>query len=70
MTIYVRLLHEGTEAARLAEAVDIGAGLFRILSAPDYDPQDEEWAFLPGSVVRCEPRQDPTQGEYLLAVKP
>ena len=68
-TIYIRLLQEGTEVARPTQAIEIGNGLFQILATPDYDPQDEEWEFLPGSVVRCEPRQAP-QGEYLLAVKP
>jgi hypothetical protein len=68
-TIYVRLLHEGTEASRPTQAVEIGNGLFKILATPDYDPDDEDWEFLPGSVVRCESRQDP-QGQYSLAVTP
>jgi hypothetical protein len=68
-TIYIRLLQEDTEVARPTQGVEIGNGLFQILATPDYDPHDEKWEFLPGSVVRCESRQSP-QGEYLIAVKP
>jgi hypothetical protein len=68
-TIYIRLLQEGTEVARPTQAVEIGNGLFKILATPDYDPYDEEWEFLPGSIVRCESRQAP-EGEYRLAVEP
>jgi hypothetical protein len=68
-TIYIRLLQEGTEVARPTQAVEIGNGLFQILATPDYHPHDEEWEFLPGSVVRCESRPD-SQGAYLLAVRP
>ena len=66
--VYIRLLDEGSEAARSAEAVDLGNGLFRILSPPDYAPDDEHWEFPPGSIVRCEPKNFEGM-EYLLAVR-
>lgn len=28
--------------------------VFRVLKTEKYDPEDEKWEFLPGSVVRCE----------------
>ena len=67
--IFVYLLEEGTDAWRPTEAVSIGDGLFKILPAPDYDPEDEVWEFPPGSVVRCETRQGDS-GEYIVAAKP
>lgn len=66
--IYIRLLNEGTDVSRPTEALELGSGLFRVLPTHDYDPEDEEWEFLPGSVVECEKIQD-AQGEHLCAVK-
>lgn len=66
--IYVRLLNEGTEVSRSTEALDLGNGLFELLPTPDYDPEDEDWEFCPGSVVRCE-RRFGSSGEHLLAVR-
>ncbi|HAX91567.1 MAG TPA: hypothetical protein DCY07_05075 [Rhodospirillaceae bacterium] len=51
--IHIRLLNEGTETARATEAVQIAEGLFKVLPTPNYDPEDETWEFLPGSVVEC-----------------
>ena len=67
--IYIRLLDEGTDVSRPTEAVDIGGGLFRVLPAEGYDPEEEHWEFPPGSTVRLEKRVD-TSGEYLVAVAP
>lgn len=67
--IYIRLLSEGTEVSRPAEAADLGNGLFQIVAAPDYNSQDETWEFPPGSIVRSETHRDET-GEYRLAIKP
>jgi hypothetical protein len=67
VTIYVRLLDEGTDVSRPTEALDLGDGLLKLLPTPDYDSKDETWEFLPGSVVRCEKRYG-NSGEYLLAV--
>ena len=68
MIVYIRLLDEGSEAARPTCAVDLGNGLFKILPTPNYDSEDERWEFPPGSVVRCELRNHEGQ-DYLLAVE-
>ena len=70
MTIYVKLLEEGTEVSRPTQALDLGNGLYRILATADYDPDDEVWEFPPGSIVRVEWRQgEGDSGKCLLAVK-
>jgi hypothetical protein len=63
-TVYVRLLAEGTEICRPTRALDEGAGLFRLLPPPDYDPEDEKWEFPPNSLVRVERRL--SEGETIL----
>ena len=68
VTIYVRLLDEGTEVFRPTEALDLGNGQFRLLPTSNYDPEDEKWEFPPGSVVRGE-RVRGDGDEYLRAVK-
>ena len=68
VTIYVRLIDEGTPTSRPTQAAKVGTDSFRLLATPNYDPADERWEFLPGSVVRCEAREH--DGErYLLAVR-
>ena len=66
VTIYIRLLDEGTEVARPTQGELLEGDIYRVLSIPNYDPEDEHWEFPPGSVVRCamEKRQD---GEFLVA---
>ncbi len=51
--ICIRLLGEGTRTAKEAHALFLGDDLYCVLSAPDYDPEDEHWEFIPGSIVRC-----------------
>jgi hypothetical protein len=48
---YIRLLNEGTDVVRPVQLIDLQDGTFRILATPDYDPKEEEWEFLPTSVV-------------------
>ena len=68
VTVYIRLLDEGTPTSRPTKAVQVGTDSFKLLATPNYDPEDEHWEFLPGSVVRCEtPEHD--GGRYLLAVR-
>jgi hypothetical protein len=67
--IFVALLGEGTDVWRPTQALVIGEGLVKILATPDYDPEDENWEFPPGSVARYEKRRGEA-GEYLVAVKP
>jgi hypothetical protein len=68
VVIYVRLLDEGTDVSRPTSALDLGAGLFKVLPTADYNPEDETWEFPPGSIVKAEKRNNDA-GEYLLAVK-
>jgi hypothetical protein len=44
-------------------------GLFRLIATPNYDPDDEEWEFLPGSLVRVTLHRG-SDGEFPVAVKP
>ncbi|MGQ0526424.1 MAG: hypothetical protein ACT4OY_00100 [Alphaproteobacteria bacterium] len=67
--VYVKLLEEETPVARATEAVDLGNGLYKLLPTPDYDPGDEVWEFLPGSIVRCETTNEYRDKNILLAVE-
>lgn len=50
-TIYLRLLNEGTDVWRLAEAAHIEGDLYRI---EGQIPDHEEWEFAPGTIVSCQ----------------
>jgi hypothetical protein len=54
-TVYVRLLDEGTVElpARPTKGERMGSMVYRLLPTPDYDPEDEHWEFLPGTLVHC-----------------
>lgn len=54
--IYVYLLDEGTDMWRPAHALRLDDGLYCLLWTPRYDPEDEKWEIVPGTVVRCELR--------------
>ncbi len=56
MTVFVRLLGEGTHVFRPAKAVLMRPQVAQLLSTDEYDPEDEEWEFKPDSVVRFELR--------------
>lgn len=66
-TIYIRLLDEGTEVFRPTEAKVLAGNRFKVLPTPDYDPDDERWEFLPGSVV-CSEKRKLGGDEVLIAV--
>lgn len=66
-TIYVRLLEESVTCLRPTQAEPLRDGTYRVLATPNYDPTDEVWEFLPGSIVHCESFAD-SQGPYLLAL--
>jgi hypothetical protein len=53
-TIHIALLGEGTEVWRPVQAEPIGPELYFVLGPI---PEDEEWAFPPGSLVRCVMRE-------------
>ena len=63
-TIYIRLLDEGTEVFRPTSAEPAGDGLFKVLPTSNYNPQDEKWEFVPGSLVKCVNRK--LEGEEAL----
>ena len=67
VTIYVRLLGEGTDVSRPTQALEVGNSAYHLLATPNYDPENEHWEFPPGSIVRCEARQHEGK-RYLLAV--
>lgn len=54
VVIYVRLMGEGTTVFRPTQGVPFGEGHYKLLPSDDYDPDDEIWEFLPGSVVSVE----------------
>jgi hypothetical protein len=51
--VHVELLDEDVEVWRPVEAEQVAEGLFRL---PGSSPEDELWAFPPGSLVVCETR--------------
>lgn len=55
-TIFVRLLDEGVDVWRPVPATALGNGQYRLLQTDDYDPETENWEFLPGVTVTCELR--------------
>ena len=56
-TVYVKLLDEGVDVWRPVTAEVLRDGTYRLEPTEGYDPEDEQWEFLPGSVVRCEVRR-------------
>jgi hypothetical protein len=64
VTIYVRLLNEGTDVLRPVAARRISDTEFLLLQPEDYDPFDEQWEFPPGSVVHSRP--EIRRGEQVL----
>ena len=52
--IHVRLPDEGTDCSRPTRGVVVGNELFKFLPTDEYDPNDEQWEFLPGSIVRVQ----------------
>ena len=67
--IYIYLLDEGTPTVRPTEAIDLGGGRYKILPTDSYNPNDETWEFLPGSIVRCERADTAHTKNILLAVE-
>ena len=56
LTVYVKLLNEGTLVFRPAQAEYVDKNTVKLLPIADYNQRDEEWEFPPGSIVRCESR--------------
>ena len=56
-SVYVRLFGEGTFVFRPAPAEFLEPDKARLMALSGYDPEDEDWEFKPGSIVRVELRQ-------------
>lgn len=54
------MLDEGTPTLRTAYATPAEAGLYHLIAGQDYDPQDEDWDFKPGTLVRL--AEEPLHG--------
>ncbi len=52
MQIHVALLGEGTDVWRPVQAVWVRGEVFRIVSE-NANPEDEQWEFSTGELVRC-----------------
>ena len=65
-TIYIYLMNEGTESWRPVNATQVGKNEFRVEGPV---PEDEEWEFAPGSIVRCKQRKFESGIEALVAVE-
>ncbi len=52
--VYVRLLGEGTIVYRPVPASSAGQDVARLIAPDGYDPDDEDWEFKPGMLVRLE----------------
>ncbi|CAN0440292.1 unnamed protein product [Phaeothamnion confervicola] len=66
--IYIMLLGDEEGTLRPTQAITLSNGLYKILPTSNYDPEDEIWEFLPGSIVKCEKRTY-RGNDYLLAVE-
>jgi hypothetical protein len=66
ITIYVELLDEGTPTLRPTRGIHVADDIYRLLPTPNYDPEDETWQFLPGSLVRCEWQDNSFAGRRIL----
>jgi hypothetical protein len=62
-TIYIRLLNEGTDVWRPTLGEKIEDNVYKILPKDDYDPELEEWEFIPGTIVKCELQKKFDRGE-------
>ena len=69
LNIYVQLLNEGTTCYRPTTAISTGGELYKLEPTVGYDPDDETWEFLPGSVVAIEERTL-SSGTVKVAVSP
>ena len=67
--VYVYLRGEGTPVYRPAPATLVGTDVARLAAPGDYNPEDEDWEFKPGMLVRLESKTLGGQ-KVLVAVSP
>lgn len=65
--VFVVLLEEGTPTIRGTDAIDLGGGQVKLLPTDNYDPEDEIWEFVPGSIVKVKPHKSYRGEDILLA---
>jgi hypothetical protein len=68
-TVYVNLLNEGTPPIRPTQAEILGENRYGLLATERYDPEDEEWEFVPLPVVTYERISTDKLKFVLLAIK-
>lgn len=66
--ILVRLLNEGTDVYKKAKGLCINPRTFILLKPNDYDPDDEDWEYKPGSIIECVIEEHGGK-EYMVAAK-
>ncbi|MDA9970487.1 hypothetical protein N9E56_01490 [Flavobacteriaceae bacterium] len=52
--VYIKLLGEGTTVYRPVPAIRIKNNIYKLEGEEIYDPDDEEWEFKPGAIVKTE----------------
>ena len=65
--VYIDLPEEGSPTLYGVPAEVLHNGLYKLLTPPNYDPEDIVMEFLPGSIVRCQTK-DYLGKEILVAV--
>ena len=66
--IYIKLLNEGSVAYRPVPSYEIGNNIFKVNGLEIYDPEDEEWEFIPGTYVLVESQRKGGEN-ILVAIK-
>ena len=51
--IFIPLLNEGVPVLRPTKGCKLQDNLYQVMPTVNYDPEVEEWKFLPNTVVRC-----------------
>jgi hypothetical protein len=68
INIYVKLLNEGSLVYRPVPAKAMGDNIYQLGGIELYDPEDELWEFMPGTLIEVEMRN--LEGEQkLVAIK-
>jgi hypothetical protein len=69
IVVYVDLLDEATPTIRPTNAEVLGDNRYRLLPTERYDPEVEEWEFIPGAIVKCKEIRTDRGENVLLAVE-
>ncbi len=64
--IWIPLINEGTIAAKMTQGVHLSEDKYIVIMPDDYDTLDEEWEYLPGTIVKCR-KEIWSGGEILIA---